>query len=75
MEPEILARTHLSPAGTRRRASLRAARVGGAIALGYSEGGSHKLVDLKECPVLAPELTAILDLCARCCASRWALCG
>lgn len=60
MEPEILARTHLSPAGTRRRASLRAARVGGAIALGYSEGGSHKLVDLKECPVLAPELTAIL---------------
>ncbi|KAG5724804.1 hypothetical protein E4T56_gene13612, partial [Termitomyces sp. T112] len=60
MEPEVLAPTHLSPAGSRRRASLRAARVGGAIALGYSEGGSHKLVDLKECPVLAPELAAIL---------------
>lgn len=60
MEPEILAPTHLSPAGSRRRAALRAARVGGAIALGYSEGGSHKLVDLKECPVLAPELVAVL---------------
>lgn len=70
MVPEILAPAHLSPAGSRRRASLRAARVGGAVALGYSEGGSHKLVDLKECPVLAPELAAVLGPLRRMLARR-----
>lgn len=60
VQPEVVAPAHLSPAGTRRRASLRAMRLGGAIALGYAEAGSHKLVDLKECPVLAPELVEIL---------------
>ncbi len=60
VQPEVVAPAHLSPAGTRRRASLRAMRLGGAIALGYAEAGSHKLVDLKECPVLAPELMEIL---------------
>ena len=60
LAPETVAPTHLSPAGARRRASLRAMRVGGAVALGYAEAGSHKLVDLQECPVLAPELAAIL---------------
>ena len=51
---------HLSPAHSRRRASLRAQRVGGAVVLGFSEGGSHTLVDLVECPVLAPELAALI---------------
>ncbi len=60
VQPEVVAPAHLSPAGTRRRVSLRAMRLGGAIALGYAEAGSHKLVDLKECPVLAPELVEIL---------------
>lgn len=58
--PEILAPTHLSPAGARRRASLHGARLGGALVLGFSEAGSHKIVDLKECPVLAPELSALI---------------
>lgn len=60
LSAEVLAPTHLSPAGARRRASLRGARVGGALVLGFSEGGSHKIVDLKECPVLAPELAALI---------------
>jgi 23S rRNA (uracil1939-C5)-methyltransferase len=34
--------------------------VSGRIALGYSEGGSHRIVDLAECPVLVPELAALL---------------
>ena len=56
---EKIAPTHLSPPASRRRASLHAARVSGRIALGYREAGSHKIVDLQECPVLAPELSAL----------------
>ena len=58
--PEKVAPAHLSPPGSRRRASLHASRVGGRIALGYREAGSHTIVDLTECPVLVPELAALL---------------
>jgi len=34
--------------------------VGGAVALGFREGQSHRLVDIGECPVLAPELVALI---------------
>ncbi len=50
----------LSPPGSRRRASLRAINGGGRPLIGYREEASHKLVDLAECPVLAPELFAII---------------
>jgi len=55
-----LAPAHLSPPGARRRATLHAARAGGRVLLGYREGGSHRLVDLAQCPVLAPELFALV---------------
>jgi len=51
---------HLSPPASRRRAALRAQRIGGRVVLGFAEAGSHKLVDLAECPVLVPELAALL---------------
>ncbi len=51
---------HLSPPGSRRRAGLRAESTGGRIVLGYRQQGSHKLVDLAECPVLVPELAAMI---------------
>ncbi len=57
---EIIAPPYLSPPHTRRRASLRAETTGGRIELGYREAKSHRLVDLGECPVLAPELVAII---------------
>ena len=60
MTPELIAPPHLSPPGSRRRAALHGANIGGRIALGYREGGSHRLVDLVECPVLLPELAAII---------------
>ncbi|WP_448579007.1 class I SAM-dependent RNA methyltransferase [Thermaurantiacus sp.] len=47
---------HLSPPFSRRRASLRAARRGGRVELGFNEEGAHRLIDLAECPVLSPEL-------------------
>ncbi|MCJ2178009.1 class I SAM-dependent RNA methyltransferase [Novosphingobium album (ex Hu et al. 2023)] len=57
---EHIAPPHLSPPGTRRRASLRAESSGGRIVIGFREAKSHRLVELEECPVLAPELTALL---------------
>lgn len=51
---------HLSPPQTRRRASLIAERRGKAVLLGFSEAKSHKLVDLVECPVMHPQLFALI---------------
>ena len=47
------------PPATRRRATLKAKRDGG-VRLGFHAGRSHDIVDLEECPVLLPGLTALL---------------
>ncbi|MEL6877325.1 MAG: class I SAM-dependent RNA methyltransferase [Pseudomonadota bacterium] len=52
--------THLSPPGARRRATLHGLRKGKRAVIGFREGGSHKIVDLQECLVLVPELTALI---------------
>ncbi|MFM5954335.1 MAG: class I SAM-dependent RNA methyltransferase [Novosphingobium sp.] len=57
---ERIAPPHLSPPGSRRRASLRAESSQGRVVIGYREAASHRLVELAECPVLRPELTALL---------------
>jgi len=57
---EAFAAPHLSPPGTRRRASLRAESSQGRVVIGYREARSHRVVELAECPVLAPELVAVL---------------
>ena len=48
------------PPGTRRRAMFKAKRNGKGVALGFYEAGSRNLVDIGECPVLAPELAALI---------------
>jgi len=58
---EMIAPPHLSPPGTRRRASLRAESSQGRVVIGYREAKSHRLVELAECPVLRPELVAVLN--------------
>ena len=52
--------THLSPPKTRRRATLHALRTARGAALGFREGSSYKIVDLKECHILRPELAELL---------------
>lgn len=47
-----------TPPGSRRRAVLTALRAGHKVLLGYHEKGSHRLVDLIECPVLDPAILA-----------------
>ncbi len=52
--------THLSPPHARRRATLHGLRTVKGAVLGFREGNSHTIVDLKECHILRPELAALL---------------
>jgi len=60
LSPSRIAPPHLSPPRSRRRAALRAESKGGRVLVGFREGRSHSIVDLAECPVLLPELAAII---------------
>ncbi len=60
LEPAELLPVHLSPPATRRRAGLHGLRTANGAVLGYREGGSHRVVDLAECPVLHPALSALI---------------
>jgi len=59
LEAEIRAPL-LSPPRTRRRATLHEERRSKQVRIGFTEAGSHKLIDLAECHVLKPELFALL---------------
>ncbi len=52
--------THLSPPESRRRATFHALRTAKGAVIGFRESGSHKIVDLAECPVLVPDITALI---------------
>lgn len=52
--------THLSPPCARRRATLHGLRTAGGAALGFREAGSHRIVDMRECHILRPELFALI---------------
>lgn len=53
--------THLSPPNSRRRATLHALRTVKGAVLGFHEGGSHRIVDMRECHILVPELFALVE--------------
>ncbi len=61
LEPQLVAASAMSPPGSRRRASLRAINGGGRPLIGFTQAGSHKLVDMRECPVLHPRLLALVE--------------
>lgn len=50
----------ISKPKSRIRASLRAAMMGKSFKLGFSGAGSHRIVDLKQCEIMRPELFAII---------------
>lgn len=60
LDPGEVAPPHLSPPASRRRATLHAQAIGKRVVLGYREAGSHKIVDLRECPVIASELAVLV---------------
>ena len=47
---------HLSPPNSRRRATLRALKVGKGAVIGFNAARSHQIVDMRECHILRPEL-------------------
>ena len=52
---------HLSPPRSRRRATLRALKVGSGVVLGFNAEKSNRIVDMRECHILRPELFALVD--------------
>jgi len=60
LSAEQLLPEHLSPKNSRRRATLHALRTHRGAVVGFREEGSHRLVDLAECPVLRPELARFI---------------
>src|SRR5205823_3317984 len=52
---------HLSPPRTRRRATLRALRVSAGAVVGFNVEKSHRIVDMRECHILRPELFALVQ--------------
>jgi 23S rRNA (uracil1939-C5)-methyltransferase len=52
---------HLSPPRSRRRATLKALKVGQGAVLGFHAEKSHRIVDMRECHILRPELFALVQ--------------
>jgi len=52
---------YLSPPNSRRRATLKALRVGSGVLVGFNAQASHRIVDMRECHILRPELFALVQ--------------
>jgi 23S rRNA (uracil1939-C5)-methyltransferase len=52
---------HLSPPNTRRRATVRALKVGQGVVLGFNAEKSHRIVDMHECHILRPALFTLVE--------------
>ncbi len=50
----------LSPSHSRRRAALTALRTGRQVAIGFNAAQSNQIVDMRMCPLLLPELFALV---------------
>ena len=51
----------LSPPASRRRAALSALVTGKRAVLGFNAAGSNQVTDMRECPLLLPELFALIE--------------
>lgn len=50
----------LSPPQSRRRAALTALRTGKQVAIGFNAAQSNQIVDMRQCPLLLPDLFALI---------------
>ncbi|MGC2854145.1 class I SAM-dependent RNA methyltransferase [Novispirillum sp. DQ9] len=64
LDVPVAATVSIAP-GTRRRATLGTRRTKGGVILGFKERQSHTLIDVTACPVLRPELQALLPALRR----------
>lgn len=51
----------LSPPQSRRRAALTALRMGKQVAIGFNAAQTNQIVDMRMCPLLLPELFALIE--------------
>ena len=52
----------ISPLSSRRRTTFQAiGRGDGQIVFGYAEKGSHNLIDIHDCPILMPDIKALIE--------------
>jgi len=52
---------HLSPPRSRRRATLKALKAGKSVSVGFNAEKSHRIIDMRECHILRPELFALVQ--------------
>ncbi|MFL6775346.1 MAG: class I SAM-dependent RNA methyltransferase [Sphingomicrobium sp.] len=52
---------YLSPPNSRRRASLKALQVGRSVLIGFNAEHSHRIIDMRECHILRPELFSLVE--------------
>ncbi len=52
---------HLSPPRSRRRATVKAMKLGKGAVVGFNAEKSHRIVDMQECHILRPELFALVQ--------------
>jgi 23S rRNA (uracil1939-C5)-methyltransferase len=52
---------YLSPPNSRRRATLKILKVANGVLLGFNAAMSHRIVDMRECHILRPELFALTE--------------
>ncbi len=52
---------HLSPPRSRRRVAMRVERRGRRVLLGFNEERSHRIIDIRQCEIMRPELYALVD--------------
>jgi len=60
---------HLSPPNSRRRAALKALKVASGVVVGFNAEKSHRIVDMRECHILRPELFALVQPLRELCSS------
>lgn len=57
---DVIDGPHISPPGSRRRATMAAFKASNRLVVGFNEQRSNKIVDLQECPVMVPRLMRLL---------------
>lgn len=65
LDPGVVGNLQAVAPASRRRAGFKAQsmgrKTGGGVALGFYGAGSHRIVDVGECPVMAPEIFALAE--------------
>lgn len=57
----VIRSPHLSPPKSRRRSSVKVQKVGASAVIGFNAELSHRIIDMRECHILRPELFELIE--------------